>query len=335
MSQSTQIAASRRGGRDAAEVREPAPPAVPDRAPRHPARPAAKPASESQGPRWAVGLLTAGLVVINFAGLSYYAAPPAVRVRHPLHAWLRASGYIGQSLGIISLALFLFLWLYPIRKRFMSKLAFTGRLPVWLTWHVAAGLVVPWAAATHAGWRFTGMIGLGYAALFVVYLSGLVGRYLYTRIPRQRTGVEMTRDDVAAEREQILFDLVASTGLTPSAVRGLLTVDDAGARAAGFVGASRAMLRDDLVRRRAARRLEITLSRRAEGVRALDRAAIERVVQLARREMALSQQIRRLAATQRAFGLWHALHKPVAVTAFVAVVVHVVVAIAVGATWFH
>lgn len=311
--------------------REPAPAEAKERTAREPSPPAAKPASDSRGPRWAVVLLTAGLLAVNFAGLSYFAAPPGVRVRHALHPWLRASGYVGQPLGI----LFLFLWLYPIRKKFMSKLAFTGRMPVWLNWHVAAGLVVPWAAATHAGWRFTGMIGLGYAALFVVYLSGLVGRSLYTRIPRRRTGVEMTRDDVAAEREQILFDLVASTGLSPGAVRDLLTVDDGGARTAGFVGASRAMVRDDLARRRAARRLEVTLGRRAEGVRPLDRAAIDRVVHLARREMALSQQIRMLAATQRAFGLWHALHKPVAVTAFVAVVVHVAVAIAVGATWFH
>jgi hypothetical protein len=31
---------------------------------------------------------------------------------------------------------------------------------------------------------------------------------------------------------------------------------------------------------------------------------------------------------------WHAAHRPVAITAFIAVTIHVVVVVAVGATWF-
>jgi hypothetical protein len=303
-----------------------------------PTTPVARPAAahrDSPWPWWIAGILTLALVAVNVAGATYYLAPLGVRVRHPLHPWLRSSGYVGQTLGILSLALFLFLWVYPIRKKYGARLAFTGRISAWLNWHVAAGLLVPWLAATHAGWRFTGLIGLGYAALFIVYLSGLVGRYLYTRIPRQKTGVTMSRDEVAAEREQILFELVAKTGLTPSAVRELLPVREGEGRGLGVVAAAREMIADDLARRRAAMRLEMLLKKKQKGTRALDRAAITRVLALARREMALSQQIRLLEATQKAFGLWHALHKPVAVTAFVAVAAHVIVAVAVGATWFH
>jgi hypothetical protein len=40
-----------------------------------------------------------------------------------------------------------------------------------------------------------------------------------------------------------------------------------------------------------------------------------------------------LAATHRVFRFWHVAHRPVAVTALVAVVVHVVVVVAFGATW--
>jgi hypothetical protein len=287
------------------------------------------------GPGWAAWVLTSAVVLINIIGLSYYFAPLGVRVRSPLHVWLRPSGYVGQSLGLASLFLFLFLWVYPVRKKYGARLAFTGRLSSWLNWHVAAGLIVPWAAATHAGWRFTGLIGLGYAALFIVYLSGLVGRYLYTRIPRRKSGVEMGRDEVAAEREQLLFELIAKTGLPPSTVSSLLTVGSEPGHGPGLIGAARAMIADDLARRRVARRLEAQMRARQQGSRALDRATLARVLYLARREMALSQQIRMLEATQRAFGLWHALHKPVAVTAFLAVLAHVIVAVAVGATWFH
>jgi hypothetical protein len=41
-----------------------------------------------------------------------------------------------------------------------------------------------------------------------------------------------------------------------------------------------------------------------------------------------------LNATQSIFRHWHAAHLPVAITAVVAVTIHVVVVIAMGATWF-
>jgi len=51
--------------------------------------------------------------------------------------------------------------------------------------------------------------------------------------------------------------------------------------------------------------------------------------------MAIDQQIRVLESTHRVFGYWHAAHRPVAITAFLAVGIHVTVAIVMGATWFR
>jgi hypothetical protein len=66
----------------------------------------------------------------------------------------------------------------------------------------------------------------------------------------------------------------------------------------------------------------------------LDPAAVRQVGRLASREAALSQQARMLSATQRVFRFWHVAHRPFAVTALIAVVVHVAVVVAFGATWF-
>jgi hypothetical protein len=51
--------------------------------------------------------------------------------------------------------------------------------------------------------------------------------------------------------------------------------------------------------------------------------------------MALSQQIRMLDQTNRVFRFWHAAHRPFAATAFLAVAVHVIVVVALGATWIR
>src|SRR5262249_17423026 len=109
-------------------------------------------------------------------------------------------------------ALFLFLWLYPIRKKFQG-LAFTGSMAAWLRVHVIAGLCIPLLAALHASWHFTGLIGLGYGAMMVAWVSGIIGRYLYARIPRRKNGLEMTIGEVESERNRILEQIAAETGL--------------------------------------------------------------------------------------------------------------------------
>ena len=67
------------------------------------------------------------------------------------------------------------------------------------------------------------------------------------------------------------------------------------------------------------------------GVRLRPHAKTHKCPEIARRQMALSQQARLLNATQAIFRHWHAAHRPVAITAFIAVTIHVVVVIAVVA----
>ncbi len=293
--------------------------------------PVAAPASPSRSPAnprlaW---LPVALLLAITLLGSPYYLLSQAGRVRHPWHAWLRPSGIVGQAVGLFAFALFLFLWLYPLRKR-VRWLAFTGSVPRWLDVHVAAGIVVPLAGAVHAGWRFRGLIGLGYAAMLVVALSGVIGRYIYVRIPRQRDGVELSREAAAGRRRELVTEIAVATGLDPLRIEA--TLAPAAAKATGLVSAVAQMVRDDVARRRAARRLAAEV--RTARPQAFDRRALRRVLTLARREMALAQQARMLDATHRLFRFWHAAHQPFAISAFLAVALHVAVVVAVGATWF-
>lgn len=277
-------------------------------------------------------VLLAFLVVANLAGLPYYTLSPAQRMRSPLHDWLKPSGLVGQSAGIAAFVLFVFMWLYPLRKKFRS-LAFTGSLAKWLDVHIVAGLCIPLLGAMHAAWRFTGLIGLGYAAMIVVALSGIVGKYLYVRIPRSRTGLEMSREEIEAERNTLVRYIAGAARMTPEQVGAILAPNPLPYEGLGPVRTVLRMARDDMDRWRAARRLSRE-SRGATGGK-VDHAVMRLVRQLARREMALSQQVRLLDATHRLFRFWHVAHRPVALAALVAVAVHVGVAIAMGVTWFY
>jgi hypothetical protein len=273
-----------------------------------------------------VGLIP--LLVLAALGMPYYALPLASRLRSPYHEWLKPSGWVGQSVGLLAFALFAFLWLYPIRKR-LKRAAFLGPIPRWLDAHIVAGVVMPVAGAVHAGFRFEGLIGLGYFSMLVVAFSGFVGRYLYVHIPRSRAGLELSREQASADRRELLGTLVESTGLDPRRILDLLrpvSVSGGG----GIVATVLRMIRDDLDRRAAIRRLTREIGRSGA---APDRARLRSIRTLAWQEMALAQQIRLLDATNRLFRMWHAFHLPFAITAFLAVTIHVTVAILFGATW--
>lgn len=290
------------------------------------ARPAAR--SRGVGPGRVILVPALLLIVVALAGAPYFLGSSAERLRHPLHAWFRPSGYVGQTAGILTFAGFLFMWLFPLRKRFRSA-TWAGPVPRWLDVHIGVGLMLPLVGAIHAGFRFGGVIGIGYISMLIVCLSGIIGRYLYVRIPRSRSGVELGLGDVSAQQRALLFELAESTGLTVIELQEILKVESTPARV-GVLGAFMQMARDDLARGYAVRRLSGRMKARGHA----DPARLRDVMSLARREMSLNQQTRLLNATQSIFRYWHAAHRPVAITAFIAVTIHVVVVIAVGATWF-
>jgi len=280
--------------------------------------------------RWPIAIIIAIPLAITAWGAAYYAAPLGGRVRSPLHALLKPSGTVGLALGVVAFALFLFLWLYPLRKS-VRWLAWTGAVGAWLRIHILAGIAIPLLAAVHAGWRFDGLIGLGYASMLLVALSGVVGRYLYVRIPRSKSGLELTREEVANERRTLITEIAAATAEDPVAVERALS-PDAGGRPApqGLLATFARLFTDDWERRATLRRLRRRWSQAAPNGARLDRRTVATMLTLARRELGLAQQLQALEATRRVFALWHVVHRPFAILALLAVAIHVVVAITIG-----
>jgi hypothetical protein len=295
-----------------------------------PGRSAAPPRERPRGRKTLV-LFILLLGAICVVGLPYYTAPVAARVRNPLHPWLKPAGYVGQSAGLLAVAIFIFLWLYPLRRKF-RWLAFTGSIAKWLNVHVLSALALPLLVAVHAAWRFDGVIGLGFWSMMVVWASGIVGRYVYARIPRSKAGVELTIDEIGAQRAALIQEIARASGLETRVIETTLAAGQPAGRR-GIVTTFARMVTDDFARRRAVRRLRRLWRASGKARRKEDRRMLRATLRLARREMALAQQTRMLDATHAVFRYWHVLHRPVAVAALLAVLVHVAVVVAVGATW--
>lgn len=300
-----------------------------------PPHPDSKPAATSNPWKARIPLLSFLLLLaaINVFGFPYYRLSAAERVRSPLHAWLKPTGYVGQSMGIIAVTLFLALWLYPLRKK-ARWLKSSGSVSRWLDVHIQMGLCIPLVAAIHAAWQFSGLIGLGYGAMLIAWLSGILGKYLYARIPRSKSGLELTLEEVKSQRDSLLQEIAAATHFDPVQVQRMLALEPRPFHGLGPMRTLLRMLSDDIARWRAGRAFHRQYLASTPSAGSADRLAVRNALRLARRSMALSQQIRMLEASRKIFQYWHVAHRPMAISALVAILLHVITAVALGVTWF-
>jgi hypothetical protein len=101
-----------------------------------------------------------------------------------------AGEFYGHTLGILGFILMLLTeTLYSFRKR--SRTAKWGKMSDWLQFHIFTGIVGPYMVLLHTSWKFNGLAGATMLLTVIIVLSGFIGRYIYTRIPRTLDGIEV------------------------------------------------------------------------------------------------------------------------------------------------
>lgn len=101
-----------------------------------------------------------------------------------------ASELFGHGLGIIGFTLMLMTeTLYSLRKR--SRSVRWGKMSNWLQFHIFTGLVGPYMVLLHTSWKFNGIAGVTTLFTMIIMISGFIGRYIFTRIPRTLDGLEI------------------------------------------------------------------------------------------------------------------------------------------------
>src|SRR5450631_1560056 len=116
-------------------------------------------------------------------GAGYYRLPVEERPFSEQHALLRPGGTIGLRLGIFGTVLFCIIFLYALRK-VVPWLGRIGSTRHWMDFHVIVGVSAPILIAMHASFKFRGIAGVAYWIMVAVAVSGIIGRYLYSQIPR-------------------------------------------------------------------------------------------------------------------------------------------------------
>jgi hypothetical protein len=101
-----------------------------------------------------------------------------------------ASELFGHGIGIVGFLLMLMTeTLYSLRKR--SRSVRWGKMATWLQLHIFTGLVGPYMVLLHTSWKFNGIAGATTLLTIIIVVSGFIGRYIFTRIPRTIDGLEI------------------------------------------------------------------------------------------------------------------------------------------------
>ena len=281
-------------------------------------------------------LALAVVLVIAGYGFNYYTLSAAQRPFSPKHEILRPSGTIGIKLGMFGVLLFFLIYLYPLRKKW-GWLGRQGNSRHWLDFHVVLGTTAPIIIAFHASFKFGNIAGMAFWSMLMVTLSGFVGRYLYSQIPRGLTAAELSKKELEEREEAMRKDLeeqkktfgFAVDALyhlpTPQRVANSSTVE---ALLSMFIIDFKRPFQASLVRLQTAGFGPWLFS--FCGLRPTNDMKLERAIRVASTQASLSKRILYLSRTQQVFQLWHVIHRPFSYAFAILAVLHIGIALFMG-----
>jgi len=254
--------------------------------------------------------LIVSLVAIVFITITY------LSVTFIFQASPDPASFFGHALGIFGFLLMLMTEiLYSLRKR--SHNARWGKMSDWLEFHIFTGLVGPYMVVLHASWRFNGLAGVVTWMTVAIVISGFVGRYIYTAVPRTPSGVELSLEELENQVTQVegSLSMLVTDGQPGQASPAELEYQ-APSGAALVFGRFWLNFRAALKGRRAERNLK-----------GATRAKAYQLAYLKQRRDQIRRQINSLNYARRMLSIWHLVHIPLGLTLFVLAIIHIIAAI--------
>jgi hypothetical protein len=258
-----------------------------------------------------------------FTGRDYYLAPAFKKARHSLNPILRQSGSTGHLLGIIGTFFMLLLLLYSIRKRFRFASGW-GNLNVWLSAHIFLGSAGPALVLFHSAFKFSGIVSLAFWSMALVVASGVVGKIIFTLIPRSLSGMELNRIELEAEEIGLTFEMRRLLSAAHPFWERLDAIEKETSRPSRHEHLH--LLFEPWQLRRQMRRLLGTSS-------GLDRRQRKKLTALVVKRHMIHHKAQLLQGTSRILHYWHLVHQPFVIIMFLVLLIHVVVSIRLGYVW--
>ncbi len=276
--------------------------------------------------------LTGSLTVlwIGVIGFNYYRLPVDQRHEHFLHELLNPSGYWGHGMGFIgSFLMTLGVIMYALRKRW-GVLANVGTIKHVLEFHIFLCLLGPALIVYHSAFKLGGIIAVSFWSMVIVVASGMLGRYLYLRIPKTITGREIPPLELKKQIEANFRMLVQEYGIAPdciSAINAMTAELEKYTKGLVF----KAFIRQHFVNYRYKKNIQQLAGEICKTVS--DPKKILTIKKTLTENAVTQIRLTNLTITQKLFRYWHLFHIPFAIIMFIIMIIHIAVAFLFGYGW--
>jgi len=266
-------------------------------------------------------------ISLIYKGLAYYNTSLEERVYHPDHAILKPSGIIGHGLGIIGSLFMIFGMLsYMARKRYRI-LSRVGLLKHWLEFHIFLCTLGPILVLFHTAYKFGGLVSISFWSMVAVFLSGIVGRFIYIQIPHSVEGRELSLSEVKGMKSDVAGILRNTLNLDEESYN--ILVNSIKNRVGLYI-------KNPVVRyfeKRSEDRKSIETVKNVLKRNKFSKAEYSKVIAMVKNDIRLNRRIERLDTMRNLFRYWHVAHLPFAMVMLIIMVVHVAVTLVFGYRW--
>ncbi len=263
------------------------------------------------------------VVVAAVLGWGYYAH---------LERFISPKSGTGYWLGIVGGSLMVLLLLYSARKR-ASWLRWMGAIPAWFEFHMVLGVVGPVMILFHSNFSLGATnSNVALFSMLLVAGSGVVGRYIYTRLHANLDGKADSLEEMKAVGDRLRAQ-TTSIEFLPGLLDAIDSIErrlieppkSAVARFVHlFTGALRMARARYLVRREIKAAVEKAIRRESPVVA----KHAQRIANVARsyayRRLDAGRRVSEYRAYAQLFSLWHVLHIPLFFMLLIAGIAHVI-----------
>ena len=233
----------------------------------------------------------------------------------------KPSKSIWRYMGWVGSTMMLLLMVYSLRKRiwFLRSL---GPLKHWLRGHIFLGLMGPILITFHSTFKFQGLVAASFWAMIVTMCFGILGRYIYTQIPRSISGAELKENEINSMVEEL--DTALAEHLPGKPIKPLMdmiTLPGEEVRGMGPLKGLGYCIKNDLKNYLAISRMKNRLGKEY----GLSRKIRRETVALFKKKAGLIRRRHLLTTSHELLHYWHVVHIPLAILMFTVMFIHIAV----------
>jgi len=213
-----------------------------------------------------------------------------------------------------------------VRRRNRSLMRL-GLLKHWLEFHIFMCTLGPVMILFHTAFKFGGLVAVSFWSMVAVFLSGIIGRFIYLQIPRSIEGRELSLSEIKDLKSDVGSILIKSLKLDDASLQTIIdsTKNKIGIYHENFLVRSFRKFKED--------RNNIQSVRSVLKSNKIPRDQSRQIIKLVKNEIKINRRIDRLNTMQNLFKYWHVAHLPFALVMLVIMVVHVIITVAFGFKW--